>query len=1310
MHSPLLLFVAGVATMQQWLGTAQPTGTPCTDDLDCSLNGACRSDGGCECVAGWEGEACQRLRLMPAQPFGAQPNCDINPATATAGAGEYAQSRWGGAAVRGDDGLYHLFFTELVQNCSLHNFQLASRVVHATAPEATGPFARRGVALGVEAHNPQVYRNPAAAGGGFLLFTMGTVGQPEECAVNCTGTGDGFPRTYPPGPPTCPCRAPRPPNKTVAARGGDTAGCAPTSVAHAATPFGPWTQYPDVVPGHSNPSAVLFANGSVLLAVRHDGTSIYDDCSIRIFTAPHFKGPYTQVNGCASTHEDPMIWRDVHGFHMLTHVRGHSPAVPGVHPTWFDDMGGLSSSRDGIHWHGPDPRAYNTTVAWLPGGPANTTLSARQRPFLLHDTNGTALALYNGVGVPGTSHWSYSCTFVTQVDSGRVLNGSVLGRRARPRASAIAAEGGIAARSWPTGPDPSHIGCNLDPGSPIPPFPPLPPPPLPPPAGVCKGKDRCPNVLFIVADDARPQLGSYGHAFMHTPHLDALAATGTLFTRAYVQYAVCSPSRNSFMTGRRPDTTKSYSFLTSFRQNGAGAGWTTLPQHFRQSGYLTLGTGKVFHEGAPPQQDYPRSWSFEEMPYGWGGVPMPAGPPGTNCTDGLTVCDNRTIECAHGVIGCPARYKVAGDELGMWCSLNETALDGRKLIDQAETHNALDRLRFAARMQASRRAKRESSRPFFLAVGYHRPHLPWAAPSAFFDLYPPADELPGPAHPLPPTGMPDVAWKPTHNTTPDVPFPPAQTKLLRRALYATMSYVDHQVGTVLAELTKLGLANDTIVTFIGDHGQHVGEHNLWAKMTNFELAVRIPFLVRVPWMLSSVGRRSSALVEAVDLFRTLTDLAGLVLPSSAADRAQPVQGKSITSALQGLQSQAQRTPRSGGGGGGDSSFSYAFSQYAKKLGPFDGRPHAWNVCLMCNETGKSAADYMGYSVRSDEWRYTEWHVYDTTTGVAMWTKGSVAAVELYDHRGDNGDNFDAFENRNLAASTNPAALAAVADLRPVLASHFGPQPKTSSACTSDMECSLNGRCVAGGCVCDPAWEGAACDRLAVLPTDRDEPAAAYGGDAQPLNVSSWGGNILEGDDGTWHLWVSEFAEGCGLCAWLNNSRVVHATATSPQGPFKRQGVSLGIFSHNVMPLRAPRSFRDGSRPYFLFHIGTGKGGPVRVPGGPPTDNRPNNCSARDADGSSTGTGATHDDGAQRYDAGDSDHSGYSGYGSAPKTARGGVSVSRPGNLAHRAKRPEGPWEPLPMMAQACNNPAPVFHPSNGTLFVLCNRRQGAVPW
>jgi arylsulfatase A-like enzyme len=514
----------------------------------------------------------------------------------------------------------------------------------------------------------------------------------------------------------------------------------------------------------------------------------------------------------------------------------------------------------------------------------------------------------------------------------------------------------------------------------------------------------------------RPQLGCYGHAFMHTPHLDQLAATGTLFNRAYVQYAFCAPSRNSFMTGRRPDRTRVWNFMQNFRQNGRGGDWTSLPQNFKRAGYLTMGTGKTFHPGDPIQFDYPHSWSYDEMPYSFGAPGMyghPTWPTQYNSTSDIVWCDNRTVVCANGLTDCPADARVAGDK--MWASCNMSRLGGQKLWDQEEAAFAIKKLRFAAADQAAARGGARPLRPFFLAVGFHRPHIPWIAPTEFFDLYPPASRIAGPTHPNVPTGMPPVAWHSGGDNSIERPLAANLTNAARRGLYATMSYVDSLVGDVLAELTALGLAGSTIVSFVGDHGQHVGEQNLWEKMTNFENGVRIPFLLRVPWLSGSVGRRSDALVEIVDLYKTLSELAGIPLPT---DDSRPVQGVSLVPALTG----------------GPNPSNYSFSQFAKS-GP-DTAP--FDVCMSCFPDGRSAADFMGFSVRSAGWRYTEWYRYNKTAGAPNWRE--LFATELYDHRDDHGDDFDGFENVNVAINgtvpTDPSAAAAVAELKSVLLAQF----------------------------------------------------------------------------------------------------------------------------------------------------------------------------------------------------------------------------------------------------------------------------------
>ena len=249
-------------------------------------------------------------------------------------------------------------------------------------------------------------KNSAAGGGGFLLFTLGGVPSTQSCVPDCVGNKGRPNKPFPPPPPTCQCLV----NNHGTPSGGVNEFCVGASVAHAATPYGPWTQYPNVVPKATNPSAVVFENGTVLLAARHSAISVHDPCSLHIYVADDYRGPYRLVNNCTGVSEDPFLWRDARGFHILTHVK------QGEYPTWYADFGGVFSSPDGISWRGPAREyAYNTTVAngWAGRG-GNTTLSARQRPFLLVE-NSTRY-LFNAVGLPGIDHWSFGCNFVQQVD------------------------------------------------------------------------------------------------------------------------------------------------------------------------------------------------------------------------------------------------------------------------------------------------------------------------------------------------------------------------------------------------------------------------------------------------------------------------------------------------------------------------------------------------------------------------------------------------------------------------------------------------------------------------------------------------------------------------------------------------------------------------------------------------------------------------------------------------------------------------------------------------------------------------------
>ena len=328
------------------------------------------------------------------------------------------------------------------------------------------------------------------------------------------------------------------------------------------------------------------------------------------------------------------------------------------------------------------------------------------------------------------------------------------------------------------------------------------------------------NILLIVADDLRPNIGAYGASFMHTPNLDELAASGTLFEHTFVQYSFCAPSRNSFMTGRRPDQTRSYNFIDHFREAGVGANWTALPQYFRQHGYRVLGAGKLFHPGLPPNFDAPRSWDE----FVWTGGAKVVG-----CNDtvnGNPVWDGLTpgVRCQTGAGGLGADG--CSNESGAivvqdgfrldapnWCAVDRDRLRS-PLVDDLTLEAAMS---FLDVLAATASAKRRSAQPpWFLAVGWHKPHTPWNCPAEFFDRYDPA-ALAMPRREVLPAGAFPGGWHPApFNESWRSPTPTPYVRQLRRAYYACVSYVDSLTGALLRKLDETGMRNDTAVLFTSD--------------------------------------------------------------------------------------------------------------------------------------------------------------------------------------------------------------------------------------------------------------------------------------------------------------------------------------------------------------------------------------------------------------------------------------------------------------------------------------------------------------
>jgi iduronate 2-sulfatase len=349
-----------------------------------------------------------------------------------------------------------------------------------------------------------------------------------------------------------------------------------------------------------------------------------------------------------------------------------------------------------------------------------------------------------------------------------------------------------------------------------------------------------PNVLFVAFDDLRLNLGCYGDPVAITPNIDRLAARGTLFGRAYTQQAVCNPSRQSLLSGRRPDSIRVWDLKTLFRQTAPDV--VPLPEHFKLNGYFVQSIGKIYH-GMPGMND-PRSWSvpeqFEQVPK----------------RDDYRLAENRK----------PTKGQKAA---------------ATEFVDAPDSEYPDGKVSFAAVKAIEQLAARgPDAPPFFLAVGIRKPHVPFTAPKRFWDMYDPT-KIPSVERPAPPVDAPKLALHDSielrgYTDMPDIggDFSPGQIARLRHGYYAATSFADAQFGRVLDALDRSGLAKNTIIVFWSDHGYHLGEHGLWCKTTNYESDTRVPFIMVTPGDRPR-GVRTDALVELLDIYPTLVELCGL---------------------------------------------------------------------------------------------------------------------------------------------------------------------------------------------------------------------------------------------------------------------------------------------------------------------------------------------------------------------------------------------------------------------------------------------------
>ena len=445
-----------------------------------------------------------------------------------------------------------------------------------------------------------------------------------------------------------------------------------------------------------------------------------------------------------------------------------------------------------------------------------------------------------------------------------------------------------------------------------------------------------PNVLFIAVDDLNTRVGCYGDPMVKTPNLDGLARRGVRFERAYCQFPLCNPSRASLLLGRYPTTTKTIDFA---RPALLERDWVTLTEYFRLSGYQVDLRGKIYHHAEPApwssgeeavhrEQEAHRKMTSDSL--SWGPFRSLAPPPTRTVKMFLTWA---------GIYGAVPDSEMVGAEANAkayeWTADVKNASQAIELMQQ----NA------------------KSNQPFFLALGFYKPHVPFVAPKRFFDLYPP-EKIPLPEDFAPtPTAadnVPRYALRYNLSNFFQEHVTPERAREAIAAYYACTTFMDEQLGRVLDELDRLGLRENTIIVLFGDHGFHLGEKGMWSKGTLFDVSARAPLIIVDPRK-QTAGQASPRTVEFVDIYPTLVELCGLAEPPG-------LEGTSLVPLLNNPQLAWERP---------------AYTLVARE-------------------------DWLGRSVRTERWSYNEWDY-------------GRRGVELYDLQAD------PLETRNLAQDTRHAA-------------------------------------------------------------------------------------------------------------------------------------------------------------------------------------------------------------------------------------------------------------------------------------------------
>lgn len=488
------------------------------------------------------------------------------------------------------------------------------------------------------------------------------------------------------------------------------------------------------------------------------------------------------------------------------------------------------------------------------------------------------------------------------------------------------------------------------------------------------------NVLFIAVDDLKPILGCYGDKIVKTPNIDRLAERGTTFMKTYCQQAVSGPTRASLMTGMRPDYTKVWDLKTKMRDVNPDI--LSIPQYFISQGYQTTGIGKIYDPRCVDNELDKPSWS----------IPFFRG------SDNYFSKNTGRPEGNYQLPETKALYKHYKKE-GEAKGLNSKDLTDyiQKFIkpsvecadvpDNAyhDGANALHAKDILAKLS-------KDDKPFFFAVGFSKPHLPFVAPKKYWDLYD-RNKMPLPAFQEKAKNSPDLAYHTAaelysysdipplssfSDQKPGLNLPVEKQKELIHGYYAATSYTDAQIGILLNALDSLGLSNNTVIVLWGDHGWHLGDHNLWCKHTNFEQATHVPMLMYAPGIKPS---KTQSMAEFIDIFPSLCDLTGLSIPKH-------LDGKSLVPLMKSSKASVKE---------------YAVSQYPRTFNKIDIERLGW-----------SNGQYMGYSIRTKQYRYTVW-LKNGYRSTQPFVKDLVVASELYDYRNDPDETVNVVEEKKYAS-------------------------------------------------------------------------------------------------------------------------------------------------------------------------------------------------------------------------------------------------------------------------------------------------------